>query len=114
MLELLTTSFLILPTKFELGVTIMWFANGLIDLGVALLAVVALAEMAKVRRKSERGYSWLAAAGVFSVFAGGMDVISATVPYVGDLFLAEIFSLIGWLFAIIGTLFVGYETLLEK
>lgn len=92
----------------------MWFANGLIDLGVALLVVVALAEIAKVRRKSERGYTWLAAGGVFSLFAGGMGVMPATVPYIGDLFLTEIFSVIGWLFAIIGTLFIGYETLLEK
>ena len=92
----------------------MVFANGLIDLGVALLGAVALAEIAKVRHKSERGYSWLAAAGVFSLFAGSMSVMPATIPYIKDLFLAEIFSLIGWLFAIIGTLFVGYETLLEK
>lgn len=92
----------------------MWFANGLIDLGVALFVAIALSEVAKVRRKSERGYNWLAAAGIFFLFAGGMGVIPATIPYIADLFLAEIFSLIGWVFAIIGTLFIGYETLIER
>lgn len=93
----------------------MWFANGLIDLGVAFVLVVAFAEWAKVRRKAEKGFGWLAAAGVFFLFAGSFTELPVTIgAYLTPLFLVELFSGIGWILAIIGTLFVGYETLLEK
>lgn len=92
-----------------------WLAgSGLIDLGVALLLVVALAEFAKVKRKSERGYSWLAASGVLMIFAGATEVLPASIPYIQDLFLSQIFSLAGWIFALIGALFILYETLMER
>jgi hypothetical protein len=88
--------------------------SGLVDLGVALLLIVALAEFAKVKRKSERGYNWLAASGMLMLFAGGTEVMPATIPYIQDLFLTQIFSLAGWVFALIGALFILYETLLER
>ena len=93
----------------------MWFANGLIDLGVAFLLVLALAELSKFKRKSERGFNWLGAAGVWFLFAGTFAQLpSAIGAYLTPLFLVEIFSGVGWIFAIIGTLFIGYETLLER
>jgi len=93
----------------------MLLANGLLDLGIAFLLAVALAEWAKVRRKSERGFNWLATAGIWFLFAGTFAQLpSAIGVYLTPLFLAEIFSGVAWIFAILGTLFVGYETLLEK
>ena len=92
----------------------MLFPNGLIDMGVAIFVIIALAEVAKLKRKSERGYGWLAIAGLCFLFAGVIGVIPTTVPFVRDLFLTEIFSFFGWILAIIGTIFIGYESLLER
>ena len=93
----------------------MWLANGLLDLGIALLLGVALAEWAKVRRKSEKGFNWLTAAGVWFLFAGTFAQLPSSIAsYLSPLFLVELFSGVGWIFAIIGTLFVGYETVLER
>lgn len=88
----------------------------LLDVGVAFLLVVAFAEWAKVRRKSEKGFGWIAAAGVFFLFAGTLDVavLPGLFPYLENLMLDTIFATIGWILALIGTLFIGYETLLEK
>lgn len=88
----------------------------LVDVGIAFLLVVAFAEWAKVRRKSEKGFAWLAASGVFFLFAGTLDaaILPGLFPYLENLMLGTIFSTIGWILALIGTLFVGYETLLEK
>lgn len=94
----------------------MVFTLTLIDVGIAFLAAVALAEFAKVKRKSERGFGWLAAAGVFFLFAGtlNVEVLPNLFQYLQMLWLDTLFAAIGWILALIGTLFVGYETLLEK
>ena len=92
------------------------FGATLVDVGVAFLLIVTLAEWAKIRRKSEKGFGWLAAAGVFFLFAGTINAI--TLPglfsYVSGLWLDTLFAAIGWILALVGTLFIGYETLLEK
>jgi len=94
----------------------MVFAATLIDLGIALLFAVGLAEWAKIKRKSEKGFAWLAASGVFFLFAGTLqaDLLPGLFTYVGGLYLDTLFAAIGWILALIGTLFIGYETLLEK
>lgn len=85
-------------------------------LGLALLLGVALAEWGKFRSKAEKGFNWIALAGVWFLFAGATSVgSSALAAYnlplgpVGD-----IFGIIGWIFALIGTLFAAYEVLVEK
>jgi len=92
------------------------FEVTLIDVGVAFLLAVAFAEWAKVRRKSEKGFGWIAAAGVFFLFAGTLNaaVLPSLYDYVSNLYLDALFATIGWILALIGTLFIGYETLLEK
>jgi hypothetical protein len=94
----------------------MVFTATLIDLGIALLLAVGLAEWAKIKRKSEKGFAWLAASGVFFLFAGTLqaDLLPGLFTYVGGLYLDTLFAAIGWILALIGTLFIGYETLLEK
>ena len=94
----------------------MVFTVSMLDVGIAFLFAVALAEWAKVRKKSEKGFGWLAAAGVFFLFAGTIDasILPGIFDYVGGLYLDTVFALIGWLLGLIGTLFIGYETLLEK
>ena len=94
----------------------MVFSATLLDVGVAFLLAVAFAEWAKVRRKSEKGFGWIAAAGVFFLFAGTLQltVLPGLYTYLESLMLDTIFATIGWILALIGTLFIGYETLLEK
>jgi len=92
------------------------FSVTLIDVGIAFLLAVTLAEWAKVRRKAEKGFGWLAAAGVFFLFAATLNaaVLPGLYDYVSGLWLDTLFTAIGWILALVGTLFVGYETLLEK
>lgn len=93
------------------------FELTLVDMGIAFLLAVTLAEWAKIRKRSEKGFGWLAAAGVFFLFAGTLS--EAVLPglyglYLSGLMLNTLFAAIGWILALVGTLFIGYETLLEK
>ena len=94
----------------------MVFSSALIDVGIALLLSVALAEWAKVRKKTEKGFNWLASAGVLFLFAGIID--ASTLPglynLVSGLYLDTLFAGVGALFALLGSLFIVYETVLEK
>jgi len=91
--------------------------EGLVGLGVAFLLAPVFAEWAKLRHKAEKGFSWFAVAGAFFLFAatfaavpsvGVTGILSVVAP------LGTVFEIIGWLFALIGAVFIGYETLLEK
>jgi hypothetical protein len=94
----------------------MVFGASLIDVGIAFLVAVALAQWANVKKKSEKGFGWLAASAVFFLFAGTLEasVLPGLFYYVENLYLNTLFATIGWILALIGTLFIGYETLLEK
>ena len=106
-------AFILRAVKFSLGEMMAVF-EGTLGLGIALLLAVALAEYAKVRHKSEKGFSWLGVSAAFFLFSGAF-----TAPAVGQ-YLSQIsildgvFQLLGWLFALIAVIFVAYETLLEK
>jgi len=91
--------------------------EGLVGLGVAFLLAPVLAEWAKIRHKAEKGFNWFAVSGAFFLFAasftipsisGSGAIISVVAP------LGTVFEIIGWLFGLIGAVFIGYETLLEK
>jgi len=91
--------------------------EGLIGLGIALLLAPAIAEYAKLRRKGEKGFGWVAASGVFFLFAGTFALTPTLGTYVGaDVWsgVGTVFEVIGWILALIGTIFVGYEMLVEK
>lgn len=93
------------------------FDVGIISVGVALLLAPVLAEYAKLRHKADKGFAWLAVAGVFFLFTGTFTTAVTLGDYVGVATwgtIASIFEVIGWLLALIGTIFVGYEILLEK
>ncbi len=91
-------------------------AIGLVGLGVAILLGLALAEYAKWRSKAARGWNWLAVAAVWFIFAGALPLVPILAEALtwGTYGVAEIFSVIGWIFALVGTLFVAYEMLVEK
>ncbi len=92
------------------------FEISLIEIGIALLLGTALAEYAKFRKKSEKGWAWIATAGVLFLFAGSFLGVPAVDTFLtfGSYGLKDIFAVIGWLFALIGAIFVAYEVLLEK
>lgn len=91
------------------------FTAGALEWGIALLLAVALAEHAKFRAKAEKGWAWIATAGVFFLFAGAFPLTVANYTQFGETWgLVTIFEVIGWILALIGTLFVAYEILLEK
>lgn len=91
--------------------------EGLVGLGIACLLAPAIAEFGKFRKNAEKGFNWLAVAGVFFLFGGSFASVGALSTYLGAsivLGLADLFSIIGWIFALIGTIFVGYEVLVER
>lgn len=86
-------------------------------LGLAFLLVAALAEWSKFRSKAEKGVSWLALGGVWLVFAGATAAAGAANLFgLGSVLnsFAGIVQIVGWIFGLIGTLFVAYEVLVEK
>jgi hypothetical protein len=87
--------------------------NATADLGIALLLAVALAEFAKARSKSEKGWAWIGVAGVFLVFAG-IPALGGAALGVDLTIIQTVFLVLGWIVALIGTVFVAYETLMEK
>lgn len=91
--------------------------EGVVGLGIACLLAPAIAEYAKLRSKADKGFGWIAVAGVMFLFAGTFDGATALGTYLGAAIvdgLVALFSIIGWLFALIGTIFVGYEVLVER
>jgi len=86
-------------------------------LGLAFLLAPVFAEWAKLRHKAEKGFNWFAVAGAFflfsAVFAGVPSVMTGGVLAVVSP-LGQVFEIIGFLFALIGTIFIAYEALLEK
>ena len=91
----------------------MW--EGAVGLGIACLLAAAIAEYAKLRRRSERGFNWIAVAGIFFIFAGTFPVSGLSTYIGGELTgnLSGFFGLLGWIFALVGTLYVAYEILLR-
>ena len=95
----------------------MVFAQPLVDVGVAILVAYALAEYCKFTRKSVKGFTWLALGGVWLLFAGLFPVAATLGNYVGTsvwVGIAQLFEVIGWIFALIGVLFIAYEVLVQK
>jgi hypothetical protein len=86
--------------------------EGTLGLGIGFLLAVAFAYYAKF--KAEKGFNWLGVAAVFFLFSAAFAA-PAVGKYLSSVsILQEIFELLGWLFALIATVFVAYETLLEK
>jgi len=86
--------------------------EGTLGLGIGFLLAVAFAYYAKF--KAEKGFNWLGVSAVFFLFSAAFAA-PAVGAYLGSVtILKDIFELLGWLFALIATVFVAYETLLEK
>jgi len=92
----------------------MVFEATLLDVGVAVLVAVALASYAKAKG---RGWKWLATGGVFFLFAGALSAATTLAGPLGSGVwggLASIFEVVGLIFAVVGTVLVGYESLVER
>lgn len=91
--------------------------GGLVDLGIAFLLATVFAEYLKFRSIAKKGFNWLTLAGVLFLFAGTFPVASSLSGYLGTQVwngLAQLFEILGWVFALVGTLFIFYESLIEK
>jgi len=91
--------------------------GGLVDLGIAFLVAAVLAEYLKFRNIAKKGFNWIILAGIFFLFAGTFPIATALGGYLGKSVwdgLAHLFEILGWLFALVGTLFVVYEAFIEK
>ena len=92
----------------------MVFESSLLDVGIAVLVAVALASYAKAKG---RGWNWLTVGGVFFLFAGAMSAATTLAGFLGSGVwngIAAIFEVIGLIFAVVGTVLVGYEALVER
>lgn len=90
--------------------------EGLVDLGIALLLAVAIAEYAKVRHKSDSGFNWVAASGVFFLFAGtfaSAPAITSPLSF-GQYGVIDIFTVLAWIFALVGSVIIVKDTVLER
>ncbi len=86
-------------------------------MGLSFLLAVALAEIAKFRSKADKGFNWIAAGGVWLLFAGTFVSTATLGGFLGSAVwdgLKAIFEIIGWLAALLGTLFVAYQVVIEK
>ena len=87
------------------------------SLGLAFLLVAALAEWGKFRSKAEKGINWIALGGVWLVFSGATAAAEISNLFgLGSILgtLGGVTQIVGWVFGLIGTLFVAYEVLVEK
>jgi hypothetical protein len=112
----IVTAFIWLLFEFQISEKMVFQAT-LLDAGVAVLAFVALAQYSKIRDKAERGFSWLAASGAILLFAGMFEVAPALGSFIGSSIwngLGSLFQIVGWIFALIGVVFIAYETVIEK
>ncbi|MEM5790523.1 MAG: hypothetical protein QXP77_00485 [Candidatus Aenigmatarchaeota archaeon] len=95
----------------------MAIIGDLVLLGLAFLLAPAIAEYANIRKKAERGFNWIAAAGVLFLFAGtlGSGLIPASLAdTLGELYIRELFYVVGWIFSLIGAVLGAYEILAKK
>ena len=93
--------------------------EGMVGLGIALLLGAALAEYAKFRHKSEKGWNWISLGGAWILFSGVTGAASVPISGLDAIIgsggaLTLLFGVVGWLFALIGAIFVAYETLVER
>jgi hypothetical protein len=102
-------SFISRPLSMSISETMVFETIGL---GVALLLAPAIAEYAKIRHKADKGFNWLAASGVFFLFASTFTVAGIwgldQAVWMG---IGTVFEVVGWLLALVGTIFVGYQIL---
>ncbi len=92
----------------------MVFESGLLDAGVAIIIAVALATYAKLK---SNGWNWLLVGAIFFLFAGAMLTATTLSKLVGPGVwsgIAAIFEVIGLIFAVVGTVLIGYESLVKR
>lgn len=85
-----------------------------ITVGLALLLAPAIAEHAKLRNKAEKGFTWMAVAGALILFSAVSAGDLTALAGVDLALLSTVLGAVGWIVALVGTVFVGYEALMEK
>jgi len=85
---------------------IVWF-------GLVCLLAPAIAEYAGFRKKTARGFDWIAVAGLLFLLAGAFDIVTfwtlgglEQLGSGGNL----LFQLIGWIFILVGVLTAAFHS----
>jgi len=89
---------------------IIWF-------GLVCLLTPAIAEYAGVRKKAEKGFNWIAIAGLLFILAGAFDVVTFwTIGGLEGLGSGGniLFQIIGWIFVLVGVLLAAFEAFKTK
>jgi len=95
----------------------MAVVGDLVLLGIAFLIAPAIAEYANLRKKAEKGFNFIGAAGLLFLFAGvfGTELIPASLAeFLGNVYLREIFYGVGAFFALIGAVYGAWDILTKK
>ena len=87
-----------------------------LDAGLVLLIAVALAEYFGWRDRAPRGFTWLAIAGIWLVFAGVFPAVGLEAYLTAEVWtgIQSVFLILGWIFALVGAVFTAYETLAAR
>ncbi len=87
----------------------------LVYLAVAALLAPALGEVAKIRSKAAKAFTWMGVGGVLFVLAASFQVVSLDLLGLGGLSgtLASIFSLLGLLSVLVGAVLASVGLLSE-
>ena len=95
---------------FEVGTSAA--ATGL-NLGLVLLIVPVLAEWAKVRKGSEKAYTWMAAGGVSFILASVFGSSGALQAYAGSAAATGwlLFDAVGFVLVLVGALMALYNSM---
>lgn len=78
-------------------------------MGLACLLAPAISEYSGIRRKSERGFDWMALGGVMFLLVGAFETVTfwdASGFASTAVRASQIFQIIGWVFILMGSLVV--------
>ncbi len=88
----------------------------LVYLAIAALLAPALAEMAKIRAKADKAFTWVAVGGVMFVLAAAFGMVDLSIVGIAatmTLPLVSLFSIIGLVSVLVGSLMASIALLKE-
>ncbi len=93
----------------------VFLLEGFIGVSIAIFLIITLAEISKFRLRAKIGFSWIALSGIIFLFLGVTKLSTNLKYFFGEISLISIIlEMIGWIFILIGTLFISYEVLVER
>lgn len=87
----------------------------LVYLAIAALLAPALAEMAKMRAKADKAFTWIAVGGVLFMLAAAFSIVDLSLVGIASISvpLVSLFSIIGLVAVLVGSLMASIALLKE-